>query len=401
MFERILIRRSTDSKQATDLGALAEALLFYRHADWLLDQGSLFHAVQLIGVDNLIALFSSQHVTPTFVHNAPIIESRSRGMFRVHRFGLVEVEALGSDQPKLSDEARIADILMRASGGSATGAQKDQLLDQMTHSRVGVDRRPERNIELMMKAEIGRPGYLSQLARITVETLIPGFYVPADWHFDMKELEQDRYVIATNYDFEQLNQLYHKTVPVERGSIDRAYLAACLVDARVDLDLATQYGIELMTDPKASAVIQFKISEAMTRRAKSAHQIAAFQELTLNNSRAVREAINSGERNFSDFMALLEKAEGFKAWLGKANPDVGNLTHYYAQVCADSWAEKLPAKILRYSVFTGAGLLADLVAAGASELLGAADTFLLDSILRGWRPNQFVDASLVPFTKSN
>ena len=113
MFERILIRRTTDTKQATDLGALAEALLFYQHADWLLDQSSLHHAVRLIGVDNLLTLLSSKYVTATFVHNTPIVENRAGRYFSTHRFGLIEIAAHGADQPKLTDEARIASTIWR------------------------------------------------------------------------------------------------------------------------------------------------------------------------------------------------------------------------------------------------------------------------------------------------
>ena len=41
-----------------------------------------------------------------------------------------------------------------------------------------------------------------------------------------------------------------------------------------------------------------------------------------------------------------------------------------------------------------------LVAAGGSLGIGAADSFLLERMAKGWRPNQFVEGSLIPFVES-
>ena len=67
--------------------------------------------------------------------------------------------------------------------------------------------------------------------------------------------------------------------------------------------------------------------------------------------------------------------------------------------------DKLPTKGFRWLLFTGLGLGADLFGAGGLGKaigvgIGAVDTFLLDSTLhKGWRPNQFVESSLIPFVE--
>jgi hypothetical protein len=40
-----------------------------------------------------------------------------------------------------------------------------------------------------------------------------------------------------------------------------------------------------------------------------------FQDIHLHDSRAIREAINSGEYTFDEFMLVLDKAAKFKDWL--------------------------------------------------------------------------------------
>jgi hypothetical protein len=63
----------------------------------------------------------------------------------------------------------------------------------------------------------------------------------------------------------------------------------------------------------------------------------------------------------------------------------------------------LPAKSLRWLIFTGAGLLLGgipgAVGLVASTLSGASDTFLVDHLVRGWKPNQFVEGPLREFVE--
>lgn len=77
------------------------------------------------------------------------------------------------------------------------------------------------------------------------------------------------------------------------------------------------------------------------------------------------------------------------------------LKEYFKEATAATWVDGLPVKSLRWSVFTAIGLGVDALGAGgvgtiAATALGAADTFLLDRLLKGWKPTQFIEA-LRPF----
>jgi hypothetical protein len=107
----------------------------------------------------------------------------------------------------------------------------------------------------------------------------------------------------------------------------------------------------------------------------------------------IREAINSQEKSFSEFLQVLDKAGKFKDWLVGQNPDAQLLESYYQSAVAGSWIEGLPAKTFRYvfaSVLGFASIPAGLAA-------GAADEFLVDKLIKGWRPNQFVEGQLKKF----
>ena len=103
----------------------------------------------------------------------------------------------------------------------------------------------------------------------------------------------------------------------------------------------------------------------------------------------------------------MQRADRFKTWLSDCNPDGTLLQEYYNTATSDSWIEKLPTKSLRFVFTTLGGAAADLflptgglgTAVGAG--LGAVDSLLLDRLLKGWKPNQFVEGELSEFVCGN
>jgi hypothetical protein len=56
---------------------------------------------------------------------------------------------------------------------------------------------------------------------------------------------------------------------------------------------------------------------------------------------------------------------------------------------------------MRFAFFTGLGLVADTFLTGGLGTLtgmglGATDSFLLDKLIGGWKPHQFINYSLKP-----
>ena len=130
------------------------------------------------------------------------------------------------------------------------------------------------------------------------------------------------------------------------------------------------------------------------------------EQVWLEDARALREAINSGERTFAELRKVLSSAAEFRNRLKNQEPDQELVKAYFREVTKTSWVDKLPTKSVRWSIFTGLGLVVD--ALGGSGLgtasavaVSAADAFLLDRLLKGWKPNQFVDDSLKKFSATN
>jgi hypothetical protein len=76
----------------------------------------------------------------------------------------------------------------------------------------------------------------------------------------------------------------------------------------------------------------------------------------------------------------------------EANPDVGLVQSYQQEVTKKSWVETLPGKAIRFVVATGTGLAASAAAGPTGGLgVGVTNSFLLDRLLKGWRPNRFIE----------
>jgi hypothetical protein len=80
-------------------------------------------------------------------------------------------------------------------------------------------------------------------------------------------------------------------------------------------------------------------------------------------------------------------------------PDTNLLRAYYQETVKESWVEKLPAKSTRWGIFTGIGLGLDALGAGGlgtatATALSAVDAFVLDKLIKGWKPHQFVEKDL-------
>jgi hypothetical protein len=169
--------------------------------------------------------------------------------------------------------------------------------------------------------------------------------------------------------------------------------------------MGAKYLGELVIDPATSSIIKLKCIELMRKRDAQVTELDLFQDLHLPNARKVRECINSGERTFAEFLKLLGHAQKFKDWLGTRNPDQRLLEEYYRSATENSWIDKLGTKTTRWAITTGLGLAVEtfyptgLAIAGAQGL-NLLDATMLDRILKGWRPNHFVEGRLAQFVSS-
>ncbi|MEZ0610108.1 hypothetical protein ACAW74_16440 [Fibrella sp. WM1] len=167
-----------------------------------------------------------------------------------------------------------------------------------------------------------------------------------------------------------------------------------LLETAGDIDTAAQYSSEIATREIYSNMIRFKVESLYMKNKKSTQELDAFNEYVIKNCHSVAQAINSYKLSFSKFMKILDTSDRFKGWLTESNDDIGLVAEYYKALSTDnSMFSSFPLKHMKFIFFAAAGFFLTPIQGIA---LGGLDSFFVDKIKNGWKPNQFVDNQLKP-----
>ncbi|WP_159273990.1 hypothetical protein [Variovorax boronicumulans] len=319
--------------------------------------------------------------------------TNSHGVSQAHDFGAMTM--IGHEDDRGKNRAERIEISLRTNGIDP-GKAKAQ-------AQAFVDAVPVKSFEKddYVKGGIPNAARMDAKDRTTLKGLlraglaaVPGGYDAGDRLEVDYVLSDLGYFLFTNIDFAAVNKRRAGMRPAIEP-LTPAALFNLILESRADMHLAAFYGGDFITTTANSALVRWRQAHLFERADRNREAREQYSELVLANSPSIQDVIDSGERSFSEFLKLLDKAQKFKTWLAKATPDQKLVSQYIEALKADTWADKAPVKALRYFFSLGTGC-ADPTGGMVS---GAADAFLLDRFLKGWRPNHFVDDRLKPFLK--
>ncbi len=387
MFDSITFKNTVGPGPLLDIGAIAEALLFYRRVSIVGNSATL--KALLSGIPPFVALGLLRDKRLEFQYLADQVGVSStptttgRNLHDLMRFSSPQhtIEKVGPET-------------FRAAAGNTGQArvgssQFTRLLQPLDHE--GFDQKAvlasfldhhatEHSVSSLLS--VAAPGYTTgEPLRFRIEQQNQGFFVD------------------TNLDFADVNAIYHKTVPPEHSTLTEAYLLALMQGAYEATYYAAKLNTEVAVAPIERVVQSTAVEAVVRRRTQSEREIGNFVDLTMNDARRIREAVNSGRISFTQVVKLLDSADKFRHWLQQQPVDAELVRTYYQEVVKDSWADKLPGKSARWAVFTGLGLAADALGTVPWGTLGgvaisAVDSFLFEKLLSGWKPHQFVEGDL-------
>lgn len=394
MFDSIVFKNTIGPGPLIDIGALAEALLFYGRVAIVGNSGTIKDLLARIPPFVLLSLMRDKRIEIHYLADQVGVSSVEMSNGRSLK-SLVRISSPDHTIEKIGPTAFRA--ATAATGQSRIGASQFTTLlrpfDHYEFDQVSVLNALSDNISTTASVEA------------LIRSICPQYAIGTDFRFNL-ERENNGFYVDTNINFIQLNEQYHKVVPVEHSSITDAYIVSLLQGAYEATYFAGALNSEVAVHPIERAV-QAKAIEAVVRRHKnSASQIESFIELTLTDGRAIREAVNSGAVSFTSVVKLLDSADKFRHWLREQPAEASLVQAYYHEAIKDSWADRLPAKSVRWSFFTSIGLGLDALGAGglgtaAGVAIGAVDTFLMDKLIKGWKPHQFVESELAELIDPN
>ncbi len=298
--------------------------------------------------------------------------------------------------PELGLSEVAPQVFREFTGKSGLGRRLAGAFQRLAHE-VTVDSGDR--IQQLMLDDFRDQVYIVSAVRALLGVIAPEYSPPDQIEFDLVAAG-DEFRVHTNIDFVEANVSHHRHYSIDVSTITPAFLLSHIASVRDQLEFAASFGSELATTSANSAVMRTKFEEIVERRRSNDEILAKFQDRVIRHGNALREAINSGARDLRDFIPILYEAQKFKTWLGRQEDPSELLVQYYEDLAQRTWISSLPAKLFRWAVVVGVGVLTPQPAGTfAAGTLAAADTFLVERLMGGWRPSRFVESSLEPFTR--
>jgi hypothetical protein len=247
--------------------------------------------------------------------------------------------------------------------------------------------------------------YIEPAVKLIIKELCPGAGDISGVQFNTSKTANG-IEVATNINFGGLNQFYHKRVSPAHSTLTSAFILGHILDTEKELYFASSGLSELASSQLSAALASQKIDYIIDKSKKSSSTISNFNTYIFDDSKNIREAVNSGKIDLDDLIKVLINSKKFKKWIAGIKPEKDLLKSYLQEVTKETKLDKLSGKSLGWSLFAGLGYAATTfgtveVGIGASIALGALDYLFLDRIIAGWKPNQFIDNDVKRLISNN
>lgn len=389
MFESIVLRKE-ESGRSISAGQIAEALLYYQKVHLILDNTSLIELIRQIGYDWLMVLFRRPDLTAVYCEEILCAKTDVVGLFEYHN--CCAIRLAGHIDTQLEHPRKRLQFTLERNNFDKKRTKK--------FVKEFFDLVPIRKFSGNHFIEHGMPAYATKdildtdYARKAVQKivgLIPGGYdIPEDFEFYVESSGRGLKV-STDIKFDLISR-QRKDIGIE-DPFTVAHVLSFLQDTSADMILASFYSGDFVTSSLNSSVIQVRHRELLRRLEINKSELYQFHEVVLPDSPRLGDVIDSGERSIREFLILLEKSSKFKNWLGITNPDEGLVREYMRSNGAEGWINRLPAKTMRYLMT----LALDVAHPAIGLAAGALDTFVVEKMFSGWKPNHFIDNRLEIF----
>tara|TARA_A100000171_G_C2134621_1_gene149272 strand:+ start:2254 stop:3453 length:1200 start_codon:yes stop_codon:yes gene_type:complete len=391
MFERVVLRRSLDGPAIT-VGEIAEALLFYQNIHLVLDYSSLVGLIKTIGMRNILKILSLPDVKATYIEE--ITGTHTKQTPTGPEYSLVVFMVSGhQDVGQLKSRKKRLEYILDRQGykRSETKRLVERFRQSVSYKKLGDDYYVKGGLITAARVDLLDNEYISEASRIIAKRLLESDVLPEGFFFRINS-SGENFRVSTNLDFNSVSEV-QQARDKNAGNYSPAHVASELLNASIGLIFAGHYGGDFYTSDTESRIIQLRQKFLLQRFQLDRSQLSQFHEVALNGCPSVAETINQGHRSFEEFLEILSSARTFKKWLKDKSPDESLVAGYLEDITKSGWLSSLSGKALRYVVGSGIGAIDPTTGLAIS----AGDSFFLDRLVSGWKPNQFISGKIKPF----
>ena len=393
MFDRVVLRRAENGSLVT-AGQIAEALLYYQSVHLVLDPGTLMALAQQVGLARLKALLELPRLSAVFCEETIGTFTNKVGITEFHDFAAATFT--GHENGQLPTPYDRVVLQLERKGFSPKDARRFSLwfVGKVVARKLSGNHFVKGGIAEAARADLGDNANM-QIAIRQAVIHADDQYFNNDEPLSIDLIRTPNGVCAfTNIDFGKINTHRHAKVP-SQDAVTMANLLTTILEARADVAMASHYSGDFMTSEVASTLIRLRCAELLQSAKERADSRQQFVDVILPDAPSLAECIDSGERSFDEFLQLLSSARRFKNWISSVNVDENLVSAYITAITSEDQIQGIKGKTLRYALTTGAGFANPV----AGILTSLADTFLVEKLLGGWRPNHFVARRLDPFVR--
>ena len=372
-----------------DKGALCEALLFFSKAHLVIDMATLGTMVDAGFLDDLILMLKAGLLTGNYSPQAPVLHTNNVGGLREHLFTVIKISG-DPGRPNMRNPELLESQLGRTlKDKGAARKYYRALADLISFEDVG-----DNGVPQMGRQDICDPYIAAEAIRLALLSKgIPANEIKLS-RIQTIPLDENKFVIVTDIDFDRLRPFLPED---DRAGFSQNDLLPIISDARWDIGIAASQNAALIGNERNKTITEMMLQRSLGAKFDSELPRRQIYDLISVATPGVREVINNGDRTPKDFVRLMEKAGAFQSWLKEQNPTADLVQEMLREKTRSDWLDALPIKAVRFALFTGGGLLADMFAPGSSLATSAADTFLVDRFANRWRPHYFVENHLRGF----
>jgi hypothetical protein len=299
MFEKITLRRNTRKGPPT-AGQLAQALLFHQNVHLALDRAALGGLAQQMGVHELVEIIGRPEVNCTFSPEFLGTVTSSPSGLTTHDFGAMQFSFSAKDK-NFTCHDQVAETFERL-GNSKIEANRltKKFLNRSKIRLYGSNFYVPGGIPSAAHRDARQGSFLATAMAAGLAEELDNPALAREFKFSVLPLEKG-YFISSNVNWKEINER-RKQKNSTLDDLSDAHLISDYLEAMVDFHLASHYGGEFETSAASSRIVRLKYGELMRRIGRGSAAVNAFQEMVLDNSAAIRECIDAGERSIADFL---------------------------------------------------------------------------------------------------
>lgn len=373
MLHSINITSEKLDSNLSNIGQIAESLLFYREVNYLVKEYNLVSLLQEVDIENLIRLIDNHNLRIYFVESHLQLVTRMKGNHNQIGVGFIK--------PKNALNQIIWDVLIKKYGDSnITKSNIDKIVE-----RINIFKHDSEITNKILGDYLDKDYLNDAIQMVNVEFIgdfkKPEFEVIRD--SDTSYLIKD-YIIEPN-----------KKINNEIGVLDGLNF---LLEAREQIELGLKFNSEILTQKSVSKVIKLNFNR-LKRNINNVETYKMFQNVFVNKAANISQVINTKPELLNDYFQILEKSQKFRKWLDCIDDNTDLLSEYYSAISNETWLEKAPVKNFKWifdiGISTVLGLINPALGIGYSGLSGVVDKISENQ----WKPNMFVDKELKKILK--